>query len=171
MAIADAPLLPAISLPGHRRPDRASGFTWVVILVTIVATICSFTPIRRLEGCGASKMGSAALYLLVGSIGAHAEFRKVLDIPSLVAIGALWMLFHAVFVLVVRRWTKAPIFFAAVGSKANVGGAASAPILASAFHPALAPVGVMLAVFGYVMGTFAGLLCRTLLEMAAGVYA
>jgi len=59
---------------------------------------------------------------------------------------------------------KAPIFFAAVGSQANVGGAASAPIVASAFHPALAPVGVLLGIGGYVLGTYAGLVCAFLLE-------
>jgi uncharacterized membrane protein len=64
---------------------------------------------------------------------------------------------------------KAPIFFLAVGSKANIGGAASAPIVASAFHPSLATVGVLLAVFGYVLGTYAGLACAFLLELAHGI--
>ena len=66
-----------------------------------------------------------------------------------------------------RRFLKAPIFFAAVGSKANIGGAASAPILASAFHPSLAPVGILLAVGGYVLGTYAGLLTAYLLELVS----
>jgi uncharacterized membrane protein len=139
-------------------------FTWVVIIVTTVAVGLSFTPLRRLEGAGASKVGSVLLYLLVASIGAHAQFSKVFDIPSLMLIGVLWMTFHAIVLLAVRRWLRAPIFFAAVGSKANVGGAASAPILASAFHPSLAPVGVLLAVGGYVLGTYGGLLCAKLLQ-------
>ncbi len=50
----------------------------------------------------------------------------------------------------------APYFFIAVGSQANIGAAASAPIVASAFHPALAPVGVLLAVLGYAIGTYGG---------------
>ena len=79
------------------------------------------------------------------------------------------MVIHAVVILLVRHRIKAPIFFAAVGSQANVGGAASAPIVASAFHPALAPVGVLLAVAGYVLGTYAGLLCAFLLEIVHGV--
>ncbi len=63
-----------------------------------------------------------------------------------------------------RRLLRAPIFFAAVGSQANVGGAASASVVAAAFHPALAPVGVMLAVAGYVLGTYGGLVCAAMLE-------
>jgi uncharacterized membrane protein len=86
----------------------------------------------------------------------------------LVVVGAVWMFIHAVLMLGLRRWLKAPIFFVAVGSKANIGGAASAPIVASAFHPALAPVGVLLAVAGYVLGTFAGIACSFLLEIAVG---
>jgi uncharacterized membrane protein len=140
------------------------GFTWVVIIATSIGLGLSFTRLRALEGVGASHVGSVFLYLLVASIGAHAEFRKVVEAPALVAVGALWMLFHAVTILIMRRRLRAPIFFAAVGSQANVGGAASAPIVASAFHPALAPVGVLLAVGGYVLGTYAGLLCATLLE-------
>jgi len=152
---------------GQRLPPIGNivrGFTWVVILVTALGVGLSFTRLRRLDGAGSSAMGSVFLYLLVTTIGAHAEFRRVLDAPALVAIGALWMCFHATLMLVARRLLRAPIFFAAVGSQANVGGAASAPIVASAFHPALAPAGVLLAVGGYVLGTYAGLLCAFLLE-------
>ncbi|MEE9391477.1 MAG: DUF819 family protein [Planctomycetota bacterium] len=142
-----------------------SKFTWVVILVTTFGVALSFTKLRRLEGSGASKVGSVFLFLLVASIGAHAEFSKIVDAPALVAIGALWMAFHAGLLLFFRWLLKAPIFFLAVGSKANIGGAASAPIVAAAFHPALAPVGILLAVAGYVLGTYAGLLCAFLLEL------
>lgn len=150
--------------------DIFSSFTWVVVLCTTAALILSFTPLRKLEGVGASALGSAMLYLLVATIGAKAEFAKVLDYPALVAVGALWMCFHATTILAVRYVLKAPIFFAAVGSQANVGGAASAPVVASAFHPALAPVGVLLAIAGYVLGTYAGLLTAFLLQMVHGFW-
>ena len=145
------------------------GFTWVVVIVTTLGVSFSFTPLRSLDGAGASSVGSVFLYILVASIGAHAEFHRVGEVPALMLIGALWMSFHAVTILLVRRFAKAPIFFAAVGSKANIGGAASAPIVASAFHPALAPVGVLLAIGGYVLGTYAGLLCAFLLERVHGI--
>jgi uncharacterized membrane protein len=80
------------------------------------------------------------------------------------------MLIHASLILIIRRLIRAPIFFAAVGSQANVGGAASAPIVAAAFHPALAPVGVLLAVGGYVLGTYMALVCAYLLRVVHGVY-
>ncbi|MEZ4749100.1 MAG: DUF819 family protein [Bdellovibrionota bacterium] len=142
-----------------------TGFTWVVIIVTTIGVALSFTNFRKLEGAGASAVGSVFLYLLVATIGAQGNFAAVLDAPAMVVIGSVWMLFHAVTILLLCRYLKAPIFFAAVGSQANVGAAASAPIVASAFHPALAPVGVLLAVLGYVLGTYMGLVCAFLLQM------
>jgi uncharacterized membrane protein len=155
-----------------RLPDIGTiinGFTWVVLLVTTVALALSFTPLRRLEGAGASSIGSVFLYLLIASIGAQAQFSEVVKAPGLVAVGALWIGIHALAILSVRRLLRAPIFFAAVGSQANIGGAASAPIVAAAFHPALAPVGVLLAVGGYVLGTYGGLLCAVLLQFVHGL--
>jgi uncharacterized membrane protein len=146
-----------------------SAVTWKFILITTVGVFLSFTRARNLDGAGASKIGSVMLYLLVASIGAHADFRTILDAPILIAIGAVWMLVHITFLLGVAKLIRAPIFYVAVGSQANIGGAASAPIVASAFHPTLAPVGVLLAVAGYVLGTYAGLLCMWLLKLVAGV--
>ena len=148
-----------------------NGFTWVVCLITAVGVALSFTPLRRLEGAGASTVGSVFLYLLVATIGASAQFSHVLDNLPLLAVGALWMLIHALTMLAVRRLLRAPIFFLAVGSQANVGGAASAPIVAAAFHPALATVGVLLAVLGYVLGTYGGLAAAFLLRQVARFYA
>jgi uncharacterized membrane protein len=142
--------------------------TWKFILVTTMGVVLSFTPARRLEGAGASKIGSVFLYILVASIGAHANFAAMLEAPSLVVMGFIWMACHIIVLLVVGKLIRAPIFFVAVGSQANIGGAASAPIVASAFHPTLAPVGVLLAVAGYVLGTYAGLLCMYLLKVISG---
>ncbi|MBN1444157.1 MAG: DUF819 family protein [Planctomycetes bacterium] len=138
--------------------------TWAVLCVTALGVGLSFTRLRRLEGAGASAVGSLFLYLLVTTIGAKGDISGLAASPALSSVAALWILFHAVSLLVLRRFLKAPIFFAAVGSQANIGGAASAPIVASAFHPALASVGALLAVAGYVMGTGAGLLCMFLLR-------
>ncbi len=157
----------AAARPGLR--DIVRQFTWVVILATALGVGFSFTPVRKLEGAGASRVGSVMLYLLVASIGAKAEFHRVFDVPALLLVGAIWMAFHAVTLLLLRRLLKAPAFYMAVGSQANIGGAASAPIVANAFHPALAPVGVLLAVAGYVLGTYAGLVCAWLLQLAARI--
>lgn len=147
-----------------------NGFTWVVCLVTAAGVAYSFTRLRRLEGAGASVVGSVFLYLLVATIGASARFSEVTNNFPLLAVGALWMIFHAVAMLVVRRMLRAPVFFLAVGSQANVGGAASAPVVAAAFHPALATVGVLLAVLGYVLGTYVGILDAFVLRYVARLY-
>jgi uncharacterized membrane protein len=147
-----------------------NGFTWVVCLVTAAGVALSFTPLRRLEGAGASVVGSACLYLLVAAIGASAQFRELLKNLPLLAVGVLWMAIHAASMLAVRRMLRAPVFFLAVGSMANVGGAASAPVIAAAFHPALATVGVLLAVLGYVLGTYVGLMTAYLLRAIARLY-
>ena len=147
-----------------------NGFTWVVCLVTALGVALSFTPLRRLDGAGASTVGTVFLYLLVTVIGASAEFRRVLENLPLLAVGVLWMAIHAVSMLAVRRALRAPVFFLAVGSQANVGGAASAPVVAAAFHPALAPVGVLLAILGYVLGTYGGLAAAFLLRAVARFY-
>ncbi|MDA0667949.1 MAG: DUF819 family protein [Planctomycetota bacterium] len=146
------------------------GFTWIVLIVSAFGLILSFTPLRRLEGVGASKVGSVFLYLLVATIGAKAEFSEVAkpENAGLVVVGAVWMFIHAMLMLGLRRMMKAPIFFLAVGSKANIGGAASAPVVASAFHPALAPVGALLAIAGYLLGTVAAIACSWMLEFIAG---
>jgi uncharacterized membrane protein len=147
-----------------------NGFTWIVCLVTAVGVALSFTRLRSLEGAGASTVGSVFLYLLVATIGASARFSHVMDNLPLLAVGALWMLIHALAMLAVRRFLRAPVFFMAVGSQANVGGAASAPVVAAAFHPALATVGVLLAVLGYVLGTYVGILAAFVLRMVARLY-
>lgn len=158
--VFEAQLLPDIG-------KIVKGFTWVVIMVTCVGLGLSFTRFRHLEGAGASAVGSVMLYLLVTTIGAKAEFAAIADPKNtgMLLVGGVWMLFHVIILLIIRRMVKAPIFFLAVGSKANIGGAASAPIVASAFHPALAPVGVLLAIGGYVLGTGAALLCAQLMSM------
>lgn len=148
--------------------DIISAGTWKYILVTTFGVLLSFTPARQLEGAGASKIGSVMLYLLVACIGAHADFREVLEAPGYIVVGLMWMAIHIIVLLTVAWLIRAPIFFVAVGSQANIGGAASAPVVAAAYHPSLAPVGVLLAVAGYVLGTYAGLVCARLLRMVAG---
>lgn len=142
--------------------------TWKFLLITTIGLVLSFTPLRRLEGAGASKVGSVMIYLLVACIGAHASFASILEQPAWIVTAGIWMSVHIIVLLTTAWLIKAPIFFVAVGSQANIGGAASAPVVASAFHPALAAVGALLAVGGYVLGTYAGLVCMWLLRAVAG---
>ena len=142
-----------------------SQFFWLISLATIFGVSFSFTKIKNYEGIGASKLGSVFIYILVATIGMKMDLTEIIKNPGLIFIGLVWMLIHAVLLILVAKAIKAPYFFLAVGSQANVGGAASAPIVAAAFHPSLATVGVMLAVVGYVVGTLAALLCALLMQI------
>ena len=141
--------------------------TWRLIIITTVGVGLSFTKIKNYDGAGASKIGSVLLFMLIGVIGAGADVKEVMNYPILFAMGITWIAVHVIIMVIVMRLIRAPLFFMAVGSQANIGGAASAPIVASAFHPALASVGVMLGIAGYVLGTYAALLCAWLLKLVA----
>jgi uncharacterized membrane protein len=156
---AEAPSLAIYSL--------TSSFFWIVVLATTFGLLASFTRARQLEGAGASKVGQVLLYVLVASIGMQMDIRAVFSNPGLFLVGFIWIAIHAGLLLLVAKLLRAPTFFVAVGSMANIGGAASAPVMASAFHPALAPVGVLLAVLGYALGTYGGWLTGQLLRMVA----
>lgn len=145
----------------------ASSFFWMISIATAIGIILSFTRLKSYEGAGASKIGSVFIYILVATIGMKMDLTMVFDNPGLIAIGLVWMGIHAVLLVLIAKLIKAPYFFLAVGSQANVGGAASAPVVAAAFHPSLATVGVLLAVFGYVVGTYGAILCTILMQLAA----
>ena len=147
----------------------SSKFFWLIIIATTIGLILSFTKLRNYEDYGASKVGSLFLYVLVASIGMKMNLMAIQDSPGYFLIGLIWMLIHITVLLTTAKIIKAPFFFTAVGSQANVGGAASAPIVASAFHPALATVGVLLAVLGYALGTYAAYFCALLMQAASAV--
>jgi uncharacterized membrane protein len=138
-----------------------NAFAWKVILATAFGVLLSLTSARKLEGAGASRIASVMIYLLVACIGAGADFGRLLhgEAGYFLALGLTWMLIHVATTLLIARLIHAPFFFVAVGSQANIGGAASAPLVAGAFNPVLAPVGALLAIVGYVLGTYAGFLC------------
>ena len=162
-------IAPAIknAAPELARFSLTSGFFWLIVISTTFAILLSFTKLRELEGVGASRIGSIFIYILVATIGMKMDILSIFDNPSLFIIGLIWMTIHAMLLIIVAKIIKAPFFFLAVGSKANVGGAASAPILASAFHPSLAPVGVLLAVMGYAIGTYGAWLCGILMQVVS----
>lgn len=151
---------------GQYSLDKA--FFWIVVVATTGGLLLSFTRARELEGAGASRLGSVLLYVLVATIGMQMDLMAIFDSPVFFLIGILWMLFHVLIMLLVAYLIKAPFFFVAVGSQANVGGAASAPIVASAFNPSLAPVGVLMAVLGYAVGTYGAYICGLLLQLVHG---
>ncbi len=144
-----------------------SQFFWMISIATAIGIALSFTKLKNYEGAGASKIGSVFIYILVATIGMKMDLSKVVDNPGLIVIGIVWMLVHVILLFAVAKLIRAPYFFLAVGSQANVGGAASAPIVAAAFHPSLATVGVLLAVFGYVVGTYGAILTAELMRIVS----
>jgi uncharacterized membrane protein len=144
-----------------------SQFFWMISIATVLGIILSFTKLKKYEGAGASKIGSVFIYVLVASIGMKMDLTKIVDNPGLIVVGLVWMAIHVGLLFLIAKLIRAPYFFLAVGSKANIGGAASAPVVAAAFHPSLATVGVLLAVFGYVVGTYGAMLTAELMRMVA----
>jgi uncharacterized membrane protein len=152
------------TLESMRLNSLMSGFFWLIVICTTIGLLLSFTKARKLEGVGASRWGSVFIYILVATIGMKMNLGEISKNLPLFAIGIIWMLVHVIILLLTAKLIKAPFFFVAVGSQANIGGAASAPIVASAFNPSLAPVGVLMAVLGYAMGTYGALICAFLMQ-------
>ncbi|WP_198034354.1 DUF819 family protein [Dyadobacter tibetensis] len=155
--------------PALTKFSLSSSFFWVVTISTTIGILLSTTPLRKLEFVGASKIGSVFLYVLIATIGMQMDLKAVMDNPGLFAIGIIWMSVHAIILIIVCRWLKIPFFFMAVGSQANMGGSASASVVAAAFHPSLAPVGVLLAILGYAVGTYGGYITALLMQWVSGM--
>lgn len=154
-------------LPAVGNPTIISPATWAILIVVTLGLTLSFTRLRNLESAGASRIGFLALYLLLTSIGARADLRAVVDAPLYLAAGAVWISIHIALLMIFAKLFKAPLFFVATGSMANVGGAASAPVVASVYHPAMAPVGLLMGVSGYILGIYAALGCAWILGQLA----
>ncbi len=153
--------------PFLKRFSLNSEFFWLIIIATTLGLILSFTKLRNYEGVGASKIGTVFIFILVATIGMKMDITVIAQNWKLFIVGGIWMFIHVGLLFLVGWLIRAPYFYLAVGSKANIGGAASAPVVAAAFHPSLAPVGVLLAVLGYALGTYCALLCAYMMEAAA----
>ena len=143
-------------------------FVWVVLISTFVGLGLSFTRARTLEGAGASNIGTLLLYFLIAAIGMQMDILALFDRPWLYLLGLVWLAIHIVLLWLVGKLLRVPFFYFAIGSQSNIGGPASAPVVASAFHPALAPVGALLGTLGYATGTglayAMGLILRSLAQ-------
>ena len=145
-----------------------SAFVWVVMLSTVIGLLLSFTPVRNLEAAGASKIGTLFLYFLIACIGMQMDLLSLADRPWLFLLGVIWMGVHIGLLYLVGRLLRTPLFFFAIGSQGNIGAAASAPVVAAAFHPTLAPVGVLLGTVGYATGTVIAYMTGLMLKWMAG---
>lgn len=130
-----------------------NAYGWAILLITAAGLLLSTTRVRHLDYCGASSLGYVGLYLLLTTYGARANLQAVLEVPMFFALGGLWLLIHIAFLYVGMRLTRAPLFLAATSSMANIGGTASAPVVAASYNPSMAPVGLLMAILGSVLGT------------------
>jgi len=143
-------------------------FVWVVVLSTFIGLGLSLTRARALDGAGASKIGALFLYILIACIGMQMDIGSLADKPWLLALGLIWILVHIALLALLARLLRVPFFYFAMGSQSNIGGPASAPVVASAFHPALAPVGALLGALGYATGTVLAYIVGITLRAMAG---
>jgi len=142
----------------------ASQFLWLILLSTSIGILLSFTKVRKMEKLGSTDFATLFIYFLIMTIGMRLDLFNIGANVGLLAVAVIWMLIHIMVMIVAAKIIKAPFFFVAVGSQANIGGVATAPAVAAAFHPSLAPVGVLLAVLSHVIGTYAGIISAWLMR-------
>ena len=159
----------ATHYPETEKFSLTNTFFWLIFFATAIGISLSFTPAKKLEFAGASKIGTVLLYVLITTIGMQMNIMAILGNPGLFVVGFIWISFHAILLIIVGKIFKVPFFYFSVGSMANVGGVASASVMSAAFHPSLISVGVILSVFSYAIGTYAGWLTALLMKIASGV--
>ena len=148
--------------------DVMSTTTWVIVIVSSVALGLSFTPIKKLENFGSTRVGYFVLYLVLASMGAKASLTNIGATLLVILAGFLMVLVHAAVMILAARLIRAPMFLVAVASQANIGGVASAPIVAEIYQPGFASVGLLLAILGNIVGTYIGILTAQICRFLAG---
>lgn len=146
-------------------PDLVTTYTWTIMIVSLAGILLSFSPVRNLERSGATRTGYDLLYFVLTAIGAKASVASICSALVLIAAGLVIVAIHAVFLLVGARIMRAPMFLVAAASQANIGGVASAPVVAEVYHPGLASVGLLLAILGNIVGTWLGILSAQICRM------
>jgi len=140
--------------------------TWIVIIATLAGTLFAMTPLAKISG--GSELANIILYLIVALIASRANFAELTEAPLYILAGFVIIVIHVSIMILFAKLFKLDLFSLGVASLANIGGVASAPILASAYSKALIPIGVLMAMMGYIVGTFGGLMVGKMLEMIGG---
>jgi uncharacterized membrane protein len=129
---------------------------WALLLTSTLAIFLALTPLRRLEEGKASAIGQFFLCIVLVSIGAKTTLGAAMQAPVYVAFGAVMLILHGVLMLVGAKLFRTPLFFLSTASQAAVGGPVSAPIVAGVYRPNQAHIGVLMAIFGALLGTYVG---------------
>ena len=157
IAQAIAPMLPTSSF--------LTNTTWVVIFATLAGVGAGISPLAK--EASAQPLANIMLYLIVALIASRANFSELSNAPLYIMAGFMIITIHASIMIVFAKIFKLDLFSLGVASLANIGGVASAPILAGAYNRALIPIGVLMAMMGYIIGTFMGLGVSKVLEIVA----
>jgi uncharacterized membrane protein len=165
VAVAGGGIAHLIARQLPRIQDVVTPYTWTIMIVTLIGILLSFSPVRQLERSGATRTGYDLLYFVLTAIGAKASVASIGSALVLIGAGLLIVAVHMVFSLVGARLLRAPLFLVAAASQANIGGVASAPVVAEVYHPGLASVGLLLAILGNIVGTWLGIICAQLCRM------
>ena len=139
--------------------------TWTVLLITALGIILAMTPLGRIKGT--EEISNVLLYIVIALIASRADLRAMGNAPAWLLAGFIILAVHVVIMVIMAKLFRLDIFTCAVASLANIGGTATAPVLAGAYSSALVPVGVIMALLGYIVGTGGGLLVAQLMSMLA----
>ena len=137
--------------------------TWTVLFITVAGLVCAVTPIGKMAG--ASELSNVLLYSVVALLASRASFLELTDAPAWIIAGFMILAIHGIIMVILAKIFKLDMFTCGVASLANIGGSASAPILAGAYSGALVPVGVLMALMGYVIGTFGGIIVGNIMSL------
>jgi uncharacterized membrane protein len=143
-----------------------SATTWRILLVTTLGIGLSFTPLSRIPG--SQELGMGFLFVFIAQMGATAELSQVAEQAVPFLIGGLIMIsIHGAFCVLGAKLFRTDLHTAAIASAANIGGVASASIVASYHRRSLVPAGIMMALIGYAIGNYCGyitgMICRHLM--------
>ena len=137
--------------------------TWIVIIATLAGIVFAMTSLAKVSG--SSELANIMLYIIVALIASRANFAELTQAPLYIFAGFVIITIHVTIMVIFAKLFKLDLFSLGVASLANIGGVASAPILASAYSKALIPIGVLMAMMGYILGTFGGLMIGKVLEI------
>lgn len=142
--------------------DVLSSSAWTLLIVTVIGILASYTPLRKLSG--SMTIASALLAIVVATIASKASFTGMAAAPLFVLAGFMILILHGLLLTLAARVFHFDLSLCGISSLACVGGVATAPLLAAAYSPALAPVGILLAMLGYAVGNGGGLLLASILK-------
>ena len=132
--------------------------TWLILLVTTLALIASATPVRKLPA--AQPIAMAIIYVYVARIGATMDLSSASleTMGAFVAMAYVWIFIHGIFILAGAWLFRVDVHTLAIASAANIGGAASAPIVAAHHRESLVPASILMAMIGYALGNYLAIL-------------